>query len=284
MSLTASPSRSRGAQATAVADNLISPAAFDAICKLFHRISGIQLHAGKRALVTGRLIKLAQARGIDDVDAYVDWVLREQDPAEVVKVVDKLTTNETYFFREPEHFTLLAKLATQHRSGEAFRVWSGASSSGEEAYSIAMVLADKLPHPRWEVVGTDLSTTVVAHARQGLYTLERARATPAEYLKRFCRKGHGPYEGTLLVARELRDRVNFMTANLMEPLPEIGLFDVIFLRNVLIYFDNPAKAEIVRRVITRLKPGALLFTGHAESLNNLGLPLRTVQPAVYACT
>jgi chemotaxis protein methyltransferase CheR len=284
MTQTATPQRARPAAAANPADSLISTAAFDAVCKMFHSVSGIQLHAGKRALVTGRLIKLAQARGIEDVNEYVDWVLRDQDPAELVKVVDKLTTNETYFFREPEHFTLLAKLAGQHRGGEAFRVWSGASSSGEEAYSIAMVLADKLQGGRWEVVGTDLSTTVVAQARRGLYALERARATPQDYLRRFCRKGQGPYDGTLLVARELRDRVNFMTANLMEPLPDIGLFDVIFLRNVLIYFDNPAKAEIVRQVITRLKPGALLFTGHAESLNNLGLPLRTVQPAVYACT
>lgn len=249
---------------------------------MFQRVSGIQLSEAKRALVTGRLIKLAQARGIQDVDEYVALVLRENDPAELVKVVDKLTTNETYFFREPAHFTLLARLATKYARPEPFRVWSAASSSGEEAYSIAMVLADKLGQRAWEVQGTDLSTAVVAQARRGLYSLDRARDTPPDYLRRFCRKGSGPYEGQLLVDKALRQHVRFDSANLTEDLPDLGLFDVIFLRNVLIYFDTPAKCDIVRRVITRLKPNGLLLTGHAESLTNLGLPLQAVQPAVYA--
>jgi len=261
---------------------LISPSAFAQVCALFQRVSGIQLSEAKRALVTGRLIKLAQARGIHDVDEYVALVLRENDPAELVKVVDKLTTNETYFFREPAHFTLLARLAAKYKRPEPFRVWSAASSSGEEAYSIAMVLADKLGQRPWEVQGTDLSTSVVAQARRALYTLERARDMPPEYLKRYCRKGSGPYDGHLLIDKDLRQHVRFDSANLTEDLPELGRFDVIFLRNVLIYFDTPAKAHIVRRVVSLLKPNGLLFTGHAESLTNLGLPLQAVQPAVYA--
>lgn len=270
---------------TVEANALISPAAFRAISDLFHEVSGIRLSAAKRALVTGRLMKLAQEQGLDDVDRYVDSLLRERRPDELVRVVDKLTTNETYFFREPEHFALLAQLASQQPSAQpdAYRVWSAASSSGEEAYSIAMVLADKLRSGRWEVLGTDLSTAMVAHARRGLYAMERGRRIPPAYLKRHCRKGLGEYEGQLLVARELRERVRFESGNLTEEQPGVGLFDVIFLRNVLIYFDLPAKADIVRRVIQHLKPGGLLFTGHSESLNNMGLPLRTVQPAVYAC-
>lgn len=264
-------------------ETLISASAFRAICRMFHEVSGIQLSEAKKALVTGRLMKLAQQRGLSDVDEYVAVVLRENNPAELVKVVDKLTTNETYFFREPEHFTLLAELLARHDRKCPLRVWSAASSSGEEAYTIAMVLADKLGEAPWEVVGTDLSTEVVAKARTGLYPMDRARVLPKDYLKRFCRRGQGQYEGTLLIARELRQRVHFGSANLTTELPDIGDFNFIFLRNVLIYFDNPGKADIVRRVITRLKPGALLFTGHAESLNNLGLPLRSVRPAVYAC-
>jgi chemotaxis protein methyltransferase CheR len=118
-------------------------------------------------------------------------------------------------------------------------------------------------------------------ACRGLYTLELARQVPQARLQRWCRKGQGPYSGMLLVARELRERVQFGQVNLMQPLPEIGPFDVIFLRNVLIYFDPPAKEAIVRRVLGRLAPGGVLFTGHAESLNGPALGLRSLQPAVY---
>ncbi len=262
---------------------MITNRSFELVSSLFHRVSGIRLHEGKRALVAGRLQKLAMTRGLSDIDRYVEQLVRENDPEEMVRVVDKLTTNETYFFREPEHFDHLAQLlAARPKASGMFRVWSAASSSGEEAYSIAMLLADKLGLGGWEVVGTDLSTSVVETACRGLYPLERARAMPPAYLKRFCRKGQGEYDGQLLVARELRERVHFGCANLMEPLPDIGQFDLIFLRNVLIYFDPPTKEAIVKRVITRLKPAGLLYTGHAESLNAPALGLRSLRPAVYA--
>jgi len=262
---------------------MISNQSFALVSSLFHRVSGIRLTEAKRARVTGRLQKLALTRGLVDVDRYVELLVTENDPDEMVRVVDKLTTNETYFFREPEHFAHLSQLlAARPKGAGLFRVWSAASSSGEEAYSIAMLLADKLGPTGWEIIGTDLSTAVVDSACRGLYPMERARVMPPAYLKRFCRKGQGEYEGQLLIARELRDQVQFGCANLMEPLPEIGLFDVIFLRNVLIYFDPPTKEAIVRRVITRLKPDGVLYTGHAESLNAPPLGLRSLRPATYA--
>ena len=259
----------------------LSNARFQAVCDAFADVSGIRLVPAKRSLVEGRLQKLALESGIDSLDDYVDVVLSGRDPAEFTRLVDKLTTNETYFFREPEHFEVLAEFLDQSAPGQRLRVWSAASSSGEEAYSIAMTMADHLGEASWEVVGTDLSTEVVRRARRGLFPMERARQMPAAFLKRYCLRGTGPYEGQLLIERSLRQRVRFTTANLMEPLPEIGRFDVIFLRNVLIYFENPAKQEIVRRVLHLLNPGGLLLTGHAESLNNLGLPIRSRRPAVY---
>jgi chemotaxis protein methyltransferase CheR len=263
----------------------LSAQSFGTVVDLFHRASGIRLTAAKKPLVEGRLQKLAADRGMPDLDRYVQWLVSEHDADETRKVIDKLTTNETYFFREPQHFDLLKRLAAAHPpGGEAFRVWSAASSTGEEAFSIAMVLADKLGKRPWEIVGTDLSSQVVAAARTGLFPLDRARDTPADYLKRFCRKGQGPYDGKLLIARDLRERVNFAEANLMQQLPEIGLFDVIFLRNVLIYFEPQSKFAIVRRVLGKLKPGGLLFTGHAESLTGADLGLRSLQPAVYERT
>jgi chemotaxis protein methyltransferase CheR len=262
---------------------MLSKHSFQAVTALFRQVSGIQLSDAKQALVAGRLQKLAQARGLQDVDAYVDLLIREGDAQEMVKVVDKLTTNETYFFREPQHFDHLRRVLAERRAGTAgdFRVWSAASSSGEEAYSIAMVLGEHFGLKGWQVVGTDLSTSVVDTARRGLYPIERARLTPTPLLKRWCLKGQGDNLGKLMVAAELRQLVRFECANLTRALPEIGQFDLIFLRNVLIYFDNPGKADIVKRVLTRLKPTGLLFTGHAESIANLGIPAVAVAPAVY---
>lgn len=261
---------------------MISDRAFADITQLFHQVSGIRLGEAKRSLVAGRLQKLALQRGLHDLDSFVDELLRRRDPGELAAVVDKLTTNETYFFREVEHYDHLAEwLRSRSKPAAGWRVWSAASSSGEEAYSIAMLLASQLGLQGWEVLGTDLSSAVVEKARTALYPMDRARNLPQAFLKQWCRKGLDEYEGQLLVCRDLRDRVRFECANLMRELPPIGEFDVIFLRNVLIYFDNDGKRQIVQRVMRQLKPDGVLYTGHAESLANLDLPLRAVAPAVY---
>ena len=260
----------------------LSSKAFDSVTQLFFSVSGIRLGANKQALVAGRLQKLALEAGEPDVDAYIDKVLRGHAPAEeMVRLIDRLTTNETYFFREPQHYNDLAARLERAPKGDEFLVWSGASSSGEEAYSAAMLMADKLGKSAWRIIGTDLSTAMVESAQRGLYTMERARMVPPDYLKRFCLKGSGPHAGELLMARELRERVRFQQANLMQTLPALPLFDVIFLRNVLIYFDNDAKAQIVRRVLTQLKPDGVLYTGHAESLSTLALPVRVLATAIH---
>lgn len=263
----------------------LSSASFNAVSAFFHRTSGIRLTAAKQALVQSRLQRLALEQGEPDLERFIQRLVNGHLPEDVqVHVIDKLTTNETYFYREPAHFDdLAARLAARNNDAE-FTVWSAASSSGEEAYSIAMLLADKLGASAWRVFGTDLSTHVVATARQGLYAMDRAETIPQAYLKQFCLRGEGPYEGQFLIDRSIRKRVDFQCANLMRELPVLPMFDVIFLRNVLIYFEPGPKAEIVRRVITRLKPQGVLYVGHAESLNGLGLPLHAVKPAIYEQT
>jgi chemotaxis protein methyltransferase CheR len=261
----------------------LSNRAFDAVTRLFHSVSGIKLTEAKHALVTGRLQRMATEAGEPDLEAYVDKLLRGGAPAqEMTKLIDRLTTNETYFFREPQHYNDLADRLTQVPAGQQFNVWSAASSSGEEAYSTAMLLSEQLTHAPWQIIGTDLSTAMVESARRGLYPMDRARMVPPAYLKRFCLKGQGDQTGQVLMSRELRAKVRFEQANLMQPLPDwLPQFDVIFLRNVLIYFDSDAKTEIVRRVLGHLKPQGVLYTGHAESLSNLGLPVRVVTTAVH---
>jgi chemotaxis protein methyltransferase CheR len=262
----------------------LSNKAFDKITTLFHNVSGIKLGENKHALVTGRLQRLAQESGETNLDAYVERLVQGHAPAaEMTRVIDRLTTNETYFFREPQHFNDMAERLRAHAKagGREFVVWSAASSSGEEAYSAAMLMADELGDAPWKVIGTDLSTAMVDSARRALFTIDRARMVPPDYLKRFCLKGQGEHEGHLLVTKALRDRVQFTAANLMQPLPQLPQFDIIFLRNVLIYFDNDAKSQIVRRVLTQLKPGGVLYTGHAESLSTLNLPVRPLATAIH---
>lgn len=250
--------------------------------RFIYEEAGISLSPAKKALVSGRLSKRLRQCGARSYGEYFQLLRNGQAPDEVQTVVDLLTTNETYFFREQKHFDLLHRLA-QSAAGQMqpFRAWSAACSSGEEVYSIAMVLADCLPKVPWEVLGSDISMRVLQRARTGHYAAERASQIPRHYLQRFCLKGTGAQQGTLLVERGLRERVQFMQVNLNVPLPQLGLFDVIFLRNVMIYFDTDTKRRVVARVLSQLRPGGYFLIGHSESLNGIADGMTMEGPAVY---
>jgi chemotaxis protein methyltransferase CheR len=244
--------------------------------------AGISLSAAKKALVMGRLGKRLTHHHLESFGDYFRLLESGQHPDEVQTAVDLLTTNETYFFREIKHFDFLREQALAARQrGQAFRVWSAASSSGEEAYSISMVLAETMGSTPWEVVVTDISTRMVQDARRALYPMERARHVPEDFLRKYCRKGIEQYAGKLLIDRSLRNRVRFVHANLNAPLPEIGRFDFIFLRNVMIYFNNETKQQVVNRVASLLKPDGYFLVGHSESLNDVTQAVRSVAPAIY---
>ncbi|WP_263771106.1 CheR family methyltransferase [Propionivibrio soli] len=248
--------------------------------KLIFDIAGISLTDAKKALVVGRLVKRLRHFGFTSFGEYFRYITSGSDPAERQMMVDLLTTNETYFFREPKHFDFVREIAAQHRRG-AFRVWSAASSSGEEAYSVAMVLADTLGDAAWEVVGTDISTRVLERASRGLYPLERTGGIPPQYLKTYCLKGVGEYAGTLLITRELREHVQFRHSNLLSPRTDIGCFDIIFLRNVMIYFDAPTKRKVVANLLPFLKSTGYLIIGHSESLNGVTTDLALARPTIF---
>ncbi|MBV8035884.1 protein-glutamate O-methyltransferase CheR [Roseateles sp.] len=244
--------------------------------------AGITLSDSKKALVSGRLSKRVAAHGCESFAAYLDLILGTQAPGELQVAVDLLTTNETYFFREPKHFDLLRKHA-QHavEVRRPLRVWSAACSSGEEVYSIAMVLDDIMGAQGWEVMGSDISTRMLRRARAGHYPLERTRQVPLDYLRRYCLRGFGDHEGSLLIQRPLRDRVQFCHLNLMESLPKAAGYDLIFLRNVMIYFNGDTKRQVVSRVLSVLKPGGHLLIGHSENLNGINDQVTAVAPSVY---
>jgi len=250
--------------------------------RFIYEAAGISLSSAKKALVSGRLAKRLQQYRLGSYAEYFRLLASGEAPAEVQTAVDLLTTNETYFFREPKHFDLLREQALAARNlAQPFRVWSAASSSGEEAYSIAMVLAECREGGAWEVIGSDISARMLRQACAGHYSTERTQHIPPAYLRRFCLKGIGAQQGTLLMERGLRSRVRFMQINLNAPLPQLGAFDVIFLRNVLIYFSAETKRQVVGRVLSLLKPGGHFCIGHSESLNDITDAVRPLAPSIY---
>ena len=236
----------------------------------------------KKAMVSSRLLKRLRHYNLSSYGAYFKLLTSGEYLEERQIFIDLLTTNETYFFREPGHFEFLEQsILPGWQRGRNLRVWSGASSTGQEAYSIAMVLADKLDSSPWEVVGTDLSSRVLETARSGHYTMSRIDGIPKNYLRKYCLKGSGPYEDTLLIDAALRRRVTFVHANLNANLPDIGNFDVIFLRNVMIYFNQETKRAIVQRILAQLNPGGYFLIGHSETLKEITDTLESVAPTIY---
>ncbi len=250
------------------------------ISAFLYQAAGISLAPSKKALVSGRLGKRLQATGCRTYAEYLRHI--RSDAAERQHTIDLLTTNETYFFREPKHFAYLSEqVLPKAEAGRPFRVWSAACSSGEEPYSISMVLAERLGWRDWQVVGSDISTRILQQAREAIFPMERAEKIPPPYLKAFCLKGTGAHHGKFTLIPELRERVQFREVNLNSALPDLGLFDMIWLRNVMIYFDAATKRAVCQRLLAALRPGGFFFIGHSESLNGLDCPLQAIQPAIY---
>lgn len=256
---------------------VLSDAAFELFRAWLLRTSGIGLAAGKKAMVAGRLAKRLKFLGLASYEDYHRVVLSQ--PGEAQRALDLLTTNETHFFREKPHFDFLRERILPG-STRPLRVWSAAASSGQEAWSLAMVLARHAPHDGWEVFGTDISADVIERAQRGQYDIRQASQIPAEDLRAYCLRGIGSQDGTFVVAPELRQRVRFARMNLATQLPDVGMFDLILLRNVLIYFPPDVKHQVVGRLVAQLRPGGWLMVGHSESLSDLGL-LTALAPAVY---
>lgn len=255
---------------------------FSQFSQMIFRIAGISISREKKPLVTSRLAKRVKHHGLTRYGDYFRLITGKQEQGELQIAIDLLTTNETYFFREPKHFDFLRQqIPVLLRPGKPLRIWSAASSSGEECYTIAMVLADVLGDSAWEVLGTDLSSRVLEKARKGHYPMTRIDGIPQQSLSRYCLKGVRDQEGTLLIDRSLRDRVTFMQVNLNETLPKLGEFDVIFLRNVMIYFDMETKRRVVDRLMPLLRPGGYFFVSHSESLNGITDKMKMVTPSVY---
>jgi chemotaxis protein methyltransferase CheR len=255
---------------------------FSYLTTLLHDHTGIRLAPGKEALVAGRLDKRIRQLGLAGYGAYVSLLRSRRDEVELHQLINLLTTNETFFFREAQHFEYLHRVVLKEwRGNRPFRLWSAASSTGEEAYTAAMVLADTLPTAPWQIVGSDISTRVVEGARKALYPIAAAEKIPSAMLRRYCLRGREEYEGLFTIGRELRSRVEFHALNLIEDFGALGRFDLILLRNVMIYFDLDTKRRLIPRLQQMLWPGGHLIIGSSETLNSVPSDLRMVEPSIY---
>ncbi|WP_431480731.1 CheR family methyltransferase [Pseudomonas thivervalensis] len=247
---------------------------------MIFEVAGISMSDAKKSLVSGRLAKRIRQHNLSNYGDYFRLLMH--DPAEQQIAVDLLTTNETYFFREPKHFVFLReRILPELEDRSPLRVWSGACSTGEEPYSIAMTLAEVLGNRPWELLASDLSTRVLEKARGGLYRMNDAEDIPRSLLIKYCFKGIGENSGALLITPALRNRMSFQQINLNAPLPQLGVFEVIFLRNVMIYFDLETKRQVMRRMLPMLRPGGYFIVSHSESLNGVCDELKVVAPSIY---
>jgi chemotaxis protein methyltransferase CheR len=245
----------------------ISPQAFTFVRELVRAESAIVLDAGKEYLVESRLVPLARAAGHPDVDAYVADLSKRRTPAALKLVVEALTTNETSWFRDSDPFTALRQSVfpalAKTRANRTLRIWAGACSSGQEPYSIIMTALDTPELAGWkiELVATDLSEEMLTRSRKGEYSqLEVNRGLPATTLVRHFERAGLNWR----ISQSIRERVEFRSLNLTRPFPPMGRFDVVFLRNVLIYFDLPTKRDVLKRVRQVMAPDGHLFLGAAE--------------------
>lgn len=249
--------------------------------KLIEERLGIFLPAQKKALLGNRLWKRLAACNLKNFSEYYRHISSTQGRQELNTALELITTNETYFFREQKHFDYLeSDILPKLRGNNTFRVWSAAASTGEEPYSIAMLLRDRCNVP-WELLCSDVNGTVIEQAKMGIYPQMRARNIPEHYLRRFCLKGVDSQAGFVRVTAELRDLVQFFTLNLHENFPDMGKFDLVFLRNVLIYFESENKTKILERIANCMAPGGILFVGHSESLHGLSARFTPIKPAIY---
>jgi chemotaxis protein methyltransferase CheR len=257
---------------------------FQAFQEIAHAKAGIFLRPGKAALVQARLARRLRELGLSSEREYLDR-LRTDGEEELVLFLDAISTNFTNFFREPDHFETLAKdvQAALTAGQQKFRFWSAGCSSGEEPYTLAMVLEPILKARDWRILATDISTRVLARAAEGVYSEEEVEPIPADLRGKFLEPaGAGEGEPRFAFARRLRERVVFHRLNLAaRPYPMAGPLDAVFCRNVMIYFDRPMRAGLVGEFERLLRPGAHLFIGHSETLNGIDTDLRSERPSVY---
>ena len=274
---------------SATAEDALSRRDFDRIARYIYAQAGIRLPPAKLTMIEGRLRRRVRATQHASLDDYCGWLFEPGNlDAERQHLLNAVTTNKTDFFREPKHFDYLQQVALPEMQAEGvrrLRVWSAACSTGAEPYTIAMVLdafARDRRGPDYGILATDLDTEVLAAARRGVYPAAMVEPVPAALRQRYVLRPRDREREEVRIVPELRGAIGFAQLNLMDDQYPVGApMDMIFCRNVLIYFDKPTQEQVVRRLAACLRPGGLLFLGHSESVAGFTLPLTVVASTVF---
>jgi chemotaxis protein methyltransferase CheR len=263
---------------------------FEKISRLVYEQCGIYLHEGKKELVKARLGKRLRAGDYTSFKDYYNYVITEEGTEELISMIDSISTNLTSFFREESHFERLRHIILSvvdkpgHRGvNNPFKIWSAGCSSGEEPYTLAMIFAEIAGQKPLEaaILATDISTKVLKVAESGIYAQEKTKGIAPPYLKKYFQNGTGKSEGYVRIKKELKKMITFQRFNLMERFPAHNHFDIIFCRNVMIYFDKQTQNILVNKFYDSLKTGGYFFIGHSESLTGLKHQFNYVEPSVY---
>jgi len=246
---------------------------------IFHEI-GMDLDDNKLNLVQSRLYSRIIHYQLESFRSYLNII--KTDYKEMQIMVNLITTNETYFFRETQHFDFISSIIKKMKKNEFFRIWSAASSVGAEAYSIAMILDDLLNINQWDVIASDINTQVIKNAKQGLYCESWIDKIPLAYKTKYCLKGKGRFEGKFIIDRKLSNKISFKTNNLTILNTKFGKFNIIFLRNILIYFNLEIKQKVLNNVLSNLNIGGYLIISLTENLEELDTKcLKKYQNSIY---
>lgn len=257
---------------------------FKKVSQLVYQFSGINLKDGKEALVRARLMKRLRALRMGSFEEYFKYIESGRGGEELSCMIDEMTTNKTFFFRETEHFNYLCEKILPELKDQRLRFWSAACSSGEEPFSLAILLMENLPHMESRdvrILATDISAKMLDKARRAVYEEGTLRDVPRFLLQKYFIK----VRKESLLAYQVKDNVSSMVQlawlNLMDSWPMRGLFNVIFCRNVMIYFDTPTQQKLINRFWELIEPGGYLFVGHSESLSTISHKFKYIRPATY---
>ncbi len=263
---------------------------FSRLSSYIERELGIKMPPTKRVMLESRLFRRLRLHNMTNFSAYVDWVFSDEGSrSELIHMIDAVTTNKTDFFREADHFDYLLNVLlpkwTPRSSGDPFRVWSAGCSTGEEPYTLAMVLEERRQVAesfRWTLIASDISSKVLEKAIEAVYEEEKVAPVPMDFKRRYLLRSKDRSKAIVRVRPELRSKISFQRLNLMDE--NFGFkesFDVIFCRNVIIYFDRSTQERLIRKFYAHLRLGGYLFLGHSETLTGMNVPFRSVAPTVY---
>jgi chemotaxis protein methyltransferase CheR len=269
---------------------VLSPASFTLFARFITSELGIKMPDSKLTLVQSRLLRRVLDLRMESLEQYAEYFFASSSSEEREHFINAITTNKTDFFREPQHFAFLRDVVLPTDRAAArrrvrFKAWSAGCSSGEEPYTLAMVLAQYAEHsPGFDfaILGTDISTRVLSSARGGIYQESQILPVPPEFRRKYLRRGGDKAERLARVVPELRRKVSLHQLNLMvDDYCIKDVFDIVFFRNVMIYFDKNTQEAVINKICRNLAPGGYLFVGHSESLAGLDIPVRQVQTAIY---